>query len=165
MTDWPKLKLEYVHGVMTMRQLADTHGIKAAGLMKRAASEKWDASRKQLSAQVSKVANTVLTESRATILSKFNEDDLKVARAIRAKAANMLSNASSPQDISALARAFDTAQKIGRLALGAATENTNMTAAITNENRELTHEQLLDECARRGLPLSVFQKSINDEGE
>lgn len=125
-TNWTKLRLDYIHGNMTMRELADTNKIKSAGVMRRAANEGWDAERKQESAKVSKVANEVLGDTRAIELAKFNEDDLKVARAIRAKAANMLSNVSSPQEISALARAFDTAQKIGRLALGAATENTNV---------------------------------------
>jgi uncharacterized protein YjcR len=125
-TDWTKLRLEYIHGNMTLRELADTHGIKSAGVMRRAANEGWDASRKQESAKVSKVANEVLTDTRATELSKFNDDDLRVARAIRGKAATMLNNAQSAQEISSLARAFDIAQKIGRLALGAATENTNV---------------------------------------
>jgi hypothetical protein len=125
-TNWTKLRLDYIHGNMTLRELAEQNKIKSAGVMRRAANEGWDSDRKQESAKVSKVANEVLTDTRAAELSKFNDDDLKVARAIRAKAANMLSAVNSAQDISALARAFDTAQKIGRLALGAATENTNV---------------------------------------
>ena len=125
-TDWTKLRLDYIHGSMTMRELANSNKIKAAGVMRRAANEGWDATRKQESAKVSNASNAILGDTRATELAKFNDDDLKVARAIRSKAANMLSNVSSPQDISALARAFDTAQKIGRLALGVATENTNV---------------------------------------
>lgn len=127
-TDWTKLRAEFIHGTMTMRELAKTHGINSSGVMRRAANEGWDAARKQESAKVSKAANQALGDYRASELSKFNDDDLKVARAIRAKAANMINGDLSPKDLKALAGAFDTAQKIGRLALGAATENTSLSA-------------------------------------
>lgn len=126
-TDWTKLRLDYIHGNMTLRELAEQNNIKSAGVMRRAANEGWDADRKQESAKVSKVANEALSDTRASELSKFNEDDLKVARAIRGKAAAMLNTAQSAQELSALARSFDIAQKIGRLALGAATENSIVT--------------------------------------
>ena len=125
-TDWTKLRLEYVHGTATMRELADKHGIKAAGLMRRAAKEGWDAQRKQESAKVSKAAWEALGDTRAEELAKFNADDLKMARAIRAKAAQMMASANTPSDLRALASAVDTAQKVGRLALGATTENTSV---------------------------------------
>lgn len=127
MTDWAKLKLEYVHGTMTLRELADTHGINAAGVMKRSQRDDWDIERQQVSASVSKAANEALGETRAIELAKFNDDDLKVARGIRAKAAAMMAKVESPAELRALAGAFDTAQKIGRLALGAATENSVVT--------------------------------------
>lgn len=125
--NWAKLRLDYIHGNMSLRELAEQNNIKSAGVMRRAANEGWEASRKQESANVSRLATASLTDTRATELAKFNDDDLRVARAIRAKAANLLSTVTSPQDIRALASAFDTAQKIGRLALGAATENTSVT--------------------------------------
>lgn len=127
MADWTIIRTEYVHGAMTMRELAEKHGIKAAGLMRRAAKEGWDAERKQKSAEVSKAASTVLVDTRAEELAKFNADDLKMARAIRAKAAQMMGSANSPNELRALAGAVDTAQRVGRLALGASTENSAVT--------------------------------------
>ena len=126
-TDWAALKTEYVHGTATMRELAEQKGIKAAGLMRRAAKEGWDAERKQKSAQVSRAAGESLTGTRVDELAKFNADDLKMARAIRAKAAQMMVKANTPADLRALAGAVDTAQKVGRLALGASTENSMVT--------------------------------------
>lgn len=126
-TDWTALRLEYVHGTDTMRELAEKHGIKAAGVMRRAAKEGWDSERKQKSAEVSKTASAVLTESRTDDLAKFNADDLKMARAIRAKAAQMMQTATTPSQLQALAAAVDKAQKVGRLALGASTENSAVT--------------------------------------
>lgn len=126
-TDWPALRVEYVHSTMTLRELAARHDIKAAGVMRRAAREHWEAERKQLSAEVSKASAQMLSESRIELLAKFNADDLEMAQQIRAKAFAMLRNADHPSDLRALAGAVDTAQKIGRLALGAETSNSVVT--------------------------------------
>ena len=129
-TDWTAIKLEYVNGHMSQRELADKHGINPAGLMKRASKEQWEAERQQKSAEVSKVAQEQLFEDRTLQLSKFNEDDLKMARAIRAKAASMMKDIESPSELRAIASAADVAQRIGRLALGAETENKIVTSLL-----------------------------------
>jgi ABC-type ATPase with predicted acetyltransferase domain len=125
-TDWAALRIEYVHSSITMRALAEKHGINAAGVLRRAAKEGWDAERKNEAAKVISASSAVITESRIDELVKFNQDDIKVARAIRSKAAQMLQKADTPAALRSLASAFDTAQKIGRLALGASTENSNV---------------------------------------
>lgn len=132
-TDWPALKVEYVNSTLSLRELADRHGIKAAGVMARAVKEGWDAERKQRQAEISKIAQEQLTNSRVDELASFNEDDLKMARAIRARAARMMQTITdlSAAELRALAAAADTAQKIGRLALGAETART------VNDNRSL----------------------------
>lgn len=126
-TDWAAIKTEYVHGSVTMRELAEKHGIKAAGVMRRAAKEGWEAERKQKSAEVSKGASEALTAGRTDELVRFNAADLEMAKAIRTKAEAMMKEASTPQDLKAIAGAIDTAQKVGRLALGASTENSTVT--------------------------------------
>lgn len=133
-TDWPALKLEYINSTLSLRELADRHGIKAAGVMARAVKEGWDAARKQKQAELSAKAQERLDSTRADELAQFNEDDLKMARAIRARAARMMqiANDLSANELRALAAAADTAQKIGRLALGAETART------VNDNRDLT---------------------------
>ena len=128
-TDWVKLRTEYVTSSITQRELAEKHGIKAAGVMARAAParEGWDELRKQESAKVSKAVLEASVPDRANEMEKFNADDLRMARAIRAKAAQMMAGTTTPQDLSALARAVDVAQKVGRLALGVSTENSQVT--------------------------------------
>ena len=126
-TDWAALKLQYVHGAETLREIADKHNIKAAGVMRRAAKEGWDAARKQESAKVSTVAHATLGDERATRLAKFNEQDAKIAEALKAKAARILNGADVDDKVLAnLTRIFDGAQKMGLLALGAATANTTV---------------------------------------
>lgn len=124
MTDWPALRREYVNGSLQLKELAEKHGLKAVTVRVRAHREDWESERNAVQRAVTQVAQTRLTEDRATALARFNDDDLKVARAIRGKAASMLATAKSPADLRALASAMGEAQKIGRLALGATTGNT-----------------------------------------
>ena len=126
--DWTAIKLEYVNGHMSQRDLAEKHKINAAGLMKRAAKEGWEADRQHRSAEISRASQAIITEDRKSQLIKFNEDDLRMAKAIRAKAATMLKTLESPSELSAVSRAAELAQRIGRLALGAETENSIVTS-------------------------------------
>jgi uncharacterized protein YjcR len=116
--DWPAVRHEYISGDITLPELAEKHGIYPATLAKCAAKENWEEER----AQAKALAHDAASDARNERLVRFNEDDLQVARAVRAKAAQMIQTASTPQEISALAKAFDIAHKIGRIALGADAE-------------------------------------------
>lgn len=133
-TDWAALRVEYVNGSMDYHELAKAHGLKHATVRQRANREKWQEARHTLSQAVTHAAQAKLTEDRTDELTKFNEDDLKMARAIRAKAARLMGNDLSAQELRALAGAVDVAQKVGRLALGASTEN----SAISTNDVQIT---------------------------
>lgn len=124
--DWLAVKLEYINSSKSIRQLAQEFGVGESAAKRRSTKEGWDSERKKQNQKVTEVAQKVTTVTRAQELAKFNEDDVRVAKAIRVKAAAMMQQATSPQEIRALALAFDTAQKIGRLALGATTDNTGL---------------------------------------
>lgn len=115
-TDWPAVRLEYVHGIDSLSELAEKHGLYPATLITRADKEGWAEERRQEQERGRAVASQ--SGDAAQLLARFNEDDLTVARAIRAKAAQMISNATTPAEINALAKVFDIAHKIGRVALG-----------------------------------------------
>lgn len=125
--NWPALRVEYVNSALTFGELAKKHGLKEGTVRQRANREGWVVERNAASRAVTAKAEATLGLSRAEELAKFNADDLKMARAIRAKAAQMMAKANNPADLRALAGAVDTAQKVGRLALGATTENKGVT--------------------------------------
>ena len=120
-TDWTAIKTEYINGA-EYPALAKRHKIKEATLRQRASRNKWSQERQKASQAVTTKATAVLIESRAEQLANFNADDVRVAKAIRAKAAKLLQAATTPHELRSLAGVFDSAQKIGRLALGASTE-------------------------------------------
>lgn len=122
-TDWAALKVEYINSALTYGELADRHGIKAGTVRQRANREGWNDSRNAVSQFVTVTATEQITENRVDELIKFNAEDLATAKAIRNKAIAMMDGIESPSDLRALAGAIDVAQKVGRLALGASTEN------------------------------------------
>jgi DNA-binding MurR/RpiR family transcriptional regulator len=126
-TDWAALKTEFVNSAMTYRELAERHGLKEPTVRKRAQRESWGDSRHALSQFVTTSATEQITENRVDELTKFNAEDLATAKAIRNKAIAMMEIVESPSDLRALAGAVDVAQKVGRLALGASTENSAVT--------------------------------------
>jgi kynurenine formamidase len=126
-TDWPALRIEYVNGAMQYKELAEAHGLKEGTVRQRANRENWAQERNALSRAVTQAANASLGDERATRLAKFNDQDAKIAEALKAKAAKLLGRDTiDASELSALSRVFDTAQKMGLLALGAATANTTV---------------------------------------
>lgn len=126
-TDWTALRIEYVNGSMQYKEIAEKHKLKEGTVRQRANREGWAEERNALSRAVTQAANATLGDERATRLAKFNDQDAKIAEALKAKAAKLLGRDTiDPSELSALSRVFDTAQKMGLLALGAATANTTV---------------------------------------
>ena len=118
-TDWPALSTEYAHGTMTLRELAGAHGIREAGVFTRSAADGWEDERKRVRAQTSAAAAVRLHDARVDELAQFNRNDLLVAQSLRKMVGHTIQQwaaqpgSLSPNDMAALARTADTAQKIG----------------------------------------------------
>jgi hypothetical protein len=132
--DWSAAKAAYVNSTLTLRQIAERYGASETSVHNRSAREDWTAAR-MLKAQrlVSQTTQRAI-DAAADELSKWNEQDLLLAKALRAQVGKKLQAASKLQagdptktmesrDIRALALAAESAQRIARLALGASTEN------------------------------------------
>jgi hypothetical protein len=117
-TDWTSIKTEYVNGA-EYPDLAKKYKVKEATLRQRASRHKWSQERQKASQAVTEKATSLLVESKASQLAKFNEDDVKIARALKQAAGTMMKNIGMPNDLRTIAGVFETAQRIGRIALGA----------------------------------------------
>ena len=125
--DWASIRVQYVGSALTFKAIGDRHGLKEGTVRQRANREGWVEQRNAASRAVTQKAEALLTESRVDELARFNRDDLEMAQAIRVKAQSLMRLTNRPADLRALAGAVESAQKVGRLALGAATENTSVT--------------------------------------
>ena len=121
--DYSTAKAEYITGNMSIRDLARTRGLSVSVLMKRSARDGWQLAREQYSRDVAAKAEALMLDRGAEELAKFNADDLKVAKSLRLKAVRMLEHVESPLELRALAVTLEKAQRMGRLALGASTDN------------------------------------------
>lgn len=124
-TDWTSIRTEYINGA-EYPALAKKYKVKEATLRQRASRHKWSQERQKASLAVTKLATAAIVESKAEQLAKFNSDDLKVARNLRALVNRQIQKSNGemdPSTIRALAGAASEAQRIGRLALGAETES------------------------------------------
>ena len=86
MTDWEKLKNEYIHANISARELAAKHGVNANTLMSRASRGKWDAERKAVRAEFERICAQKTMEASA----EAEADRLATLVRIGAKAARFL---------------------------------------------------------------------------
>lgn len=127
--DWAKIKLEFVHTGARVVDLATKYGIKEDTIWKRVSRDGWSDMRVDAEQKAYADAEGELSKRRVKDLAKFNEDDLKIARAIRGRVANRLNNVETvitPSELRSLAATAEAAQRMGRLALGASTDNVGL---------------------------------------
>ena len=132
-TNWDSIRTEYVSGNASIKRLSTKYKVSENALEKRAGREKWAESRRKMSEQVTTSADAKIIETKVDELAEFNASDLKIAKALRAQIASHIRAAqtrNTPMDanqIRTLTAASEAAQRIGRLALGASTENSSVT--------------------------------------
>lgn len=133
---YDEIRIEFINGQMTLRDLADKHGMAYDALRKAAARGEWMDERHRASQKVTAEAVNANIQTRVAELAQFNADDLRMAKALRAMAAKTLNDSQRPNgealtiaQLGQLARLVADAQKIGRLALGASTDNHELTGA------------------------------------
>lgn len=128
--DWESIRFTFISGRMSASEHAATHGVTIASMRQRIARGKWLKERQILSRNVAIFARETITKTKGQELAEFDSADAKMSRALRATAANMLTRANqpgakplTPNDARTIASLAEMAQKIGRIALGAATSN------------------------------------------
>ena len=121
------LRVEFVRGNMTLRQLAEKHGESYDGLRQVAAREKWKEQRHKSSQNVTQQAENRAARDIAAERAREVEESLRIARAARAQLARLLQQIGASDEVDAgklrtAAAVGDSAQKQARLALGMNTE-------------------------------------------
>lgn len=125
--DWIAIQTDFISG-MEYSELSEKYNVKEATIRQRAKRGNWSQKRHSVSQTVTDRAISTMIEVKADLLAKLNEADLKSAQALRDKANELMQSVTTPNELKALSGTFDIAQKIGRLALGASTENSTVTS-------------------------------------
>lgn len=131
--DFVLIREEYIHGTTSLAKLAKKYGVSEPLLEKQAVRGKWSVLRREASAKVSREIAAKLQAQRMQQLEEWNRDDIALARQIRAQVkrhVTLLSRKKSKElsgitveKLRSLSLSAESAQRIGRLALGASTEN------------------------------------------
>jgi transposase-like protein len=124
--DWEAIETEYVSGA-EYSELAQKYNVKEATIRQRAKRGDWSQTRHEVAKAVTEKVKETVIVTKAASLTELKEIDLTAAQSLRDKAALMMAEVSTPNELKALAGTLDIAQKISRLALGASTENSNVT--------------------------------------
>lgn len=137
--DWDAVKYDYIFNSVTFVELAKKYGVSETAIRKQSSRNNWPVEKQQASDKVQKSAYDKMEENRATQLATWNDEDIRLARAMRGRAAQMMVESANldANTLRAIASVADTAQKIARLAFGVSTEN----ATITNKELPISiHE-------------------------
>lgn len=137
--DWDSARLKYVTTKISFAALSKLFGIPEGSLMKHASREEWKKERADYAANLSKVVKEETTSDKVKVLKEWNEDTIVEAKRLREAARRQfmrkLANGEwrfnkniSSSAITAAATANVSADKLVRLALGVATDNTNPNA-------------------------------------
>lgn len=133
--DWQAIELEFVNSSLTFDELAEKHNVKPGTVRARASRGKWGEKRSKSQQSVTEAAQEKIAKTRTQELEKLDRNALKLAHAAHALAAKALTSIDqgkklkySPSDLKAILNVTNEAHKMGRLALGATTDNTGFSA-------------------------------------
>lgn len=122
------LKVEYINGNKTLKELAKRDGINYTSVQQIAAKEGWTEERNRLLDRVTEKTFEIQVDTRVQKIKKFNDDCLKIANNLLAGASKVLNvevrkDPPSAVRLTRIAKTVKEAQYIGRLAMGISTEN------------------------------------------
>jgi hypothetical protein len=159
--DWIAIRQKFVEGVAnedgavtypTLDEVAHAHGVRPSFLRQTASRQKWVQGRNIYRAELEQETRKKRREARAKESAQFDTLTLRVAHALVVMASNDIAKASkSGAAITLNARKViadivEKAQRVGRLALGDATEHQQLTGPdggpvemITRIQREIVH--------------------------
>lgn len=136
--NWTALKQLYVEGPeISLNDLAEKHKVKPQTMRLRAAKEGWTEQRKLFQAKVQNLRTEKRSEILASESAQFDSDCLKIARAALGKIVQELKG-DTPADKSM--SALEKAQKVGRLAMGEQSQDSEVTIKVVYDGVQGTAE-------------------------
>ena len=130
-TDWTAIKFQFIQSNVSVADLSRQFGIKEDTIWKRVTRGHWAELRVEAEQKAYADAAASHSKDRVRDLTQFNQDDLTIARTLRNRVAKRLRTKNEAGDelpltageLRMLAATAEAAQRMGRLALGASTDN------------------------------------------
>ncbi|MCL2872417.1 MAG: hypothetical protein FWF41_05500 [Betaproteobacteria bacterium] len=136
--DWSAIEQDYVSGWLSVRELAAKHDVMYETARARCKRGEWNKKRRALREKTERAALESQTEKRARDLVDFNNADIEAAKELRLLTRISMREARergnmTGAELRAHAAAIETAQRIGRIALGLPTENRELSGALAQQ--------------------------------
>lgn len=131
MTDWEKIKTEYITGDISLRKLADKYGINQARLLSRANREKWADEKKQIAIKVKtkiqeEIVNAQAKEQFDAVKELYKSRDMRIK-----KSAEIMTDACfTAKDLQAITSALKTLYELTGINVFAEDEEDGGTGVI-----------------------------------
>lgn len=116
--DWAALRSQYVTSKISLKDLSAKRKVAFSTIQKRAGKERWNEARREMEDETAQKAHAALIDKRVEELVKFNEDDLRIATALKQRAAALLKATPNANDLRTIAATFEIARRMGLSALG-----------------------------------------------
>jgi hypothetical protein len=169
--DWAGIEVEYRAAVRSLRAISDLHGVPEATIRLRAKKHGWvrdasglkreivkDAMSGVVSKPAQKAAQETAQETVRRIESAADEDiadmerGIRISRSCLEKLETAVTTAKEPKEIKVIVEAtgmaIDSIRRIRGL--------DSPPGSQPPKDDEMTHEELIEECKRLGLPTSIF---------
>ena len=144
-TDWELVKTAYVTSNKDMPEIASDFKLVYEVVKRHAAKERWTEQRRLWRVTTTKQASEKRSSEMATDIAQFDSDSLKLARAGYSLIAEDIRSKKPSKDI---AVALATFQKVGKLALGEATDKQetsgHTTISVVSENAKRLTDDIID---------------------
>lgn len=134
--DWEPIRAAYVGSKDSLWTVADRFGINRKTVEKHAQRHGWTEARRKMAEAVERAALEQVAKERSGELYEWNKADLTLAKALRTQVVRSIVAAAGsdgtsapalkPTEIRALVSAAEGVQRLGRLALGATTNNSGI---------------------------------------
>lgn len=141
-TDWPKVEFDFINSTLGLKAFADKYHLPYPAMSNKSAAGHWMSRKAQIAREVEILAQQQINADRAKELADFNKADLAMAKSIRGLVAARVNKLRkevekakekdadadvNPNELRTLSATVESTQRIGRLALGAATQAAELT--------------------------------------
>ena len=158
-----QIRIDFVQGIQTdnerkyptIEELSKQYNIPAVTLYRKSQAEEWKTQRSDFKSNLQSEINKQKKDKLAKEAVAFDENNLRIAKALQNEIVAQITISTkirqdnerpffTPQALNSLAQALSTCQRVGRLAVGESTENTN----ITNDSTITEAFNLIEQICR-----------------
>ena len=118
MIDWNRIRLDYLRGTESLREIADRHGVAHGTVLARAHADGWNSERNKTQANAYETARNDIEKSLSRQLRHASDHEVEIIGKLRTLLDDTLTHTRDVRDLKTASQALETLQRSLRIALG-----------------------------------------------